>query len=379
MSENAITEKTRSGVPVWVIVLAVTAFALLLGAGSVAARGTVTVVVDGEQRRVDPGTTVADLAEQGLLAGRSGVVRAVDGSVLATAGGADPLVRRNGRVAPPERRVYEGDVLTSVDGADTTETVRTLEEPVPIEVRTEGEGPILRLKSPGSVGLVRVTRGVRSGIEVSSTTLVAGEDMVLVRTRATSKDRLVALTFDDGPWPGQTEKILRILEREGVHATFFMLGARAKKSPALARRVAAEGHQIGSHSYSHKPLSAVTPALARREIRGGQTAIAVATGAPRPQWLRPPYGAMDSAAWREARIVGVKVALWDVDSRDWERKGTKRIENSVVDATKPGSVVLFHDGGGDRSQTIRALPGIIHRLRAKGYTFVTVEELDQAR
>ena len=102
--------------------------------------------------------------------------------------------------------------------------------------------------------------------------------MVVVRRPAAPGDKLVALTFDDGPWPGQTDKILDVLKKQSVHATFFMLGGRARRSPALARRVAAEGHVVGSHSLSHKELTKLKPAAIRKEISAGVSAVAAATG-----------------------------------------------------------------------------------------------------
>ncbi len=143
----------------------------------------------------------------------------------------------------------------SRNGADTTESRATSREALPIEIVEEGIGPVVRLRRVGAPGVAIVTRGRISGVETSRSIVSTGDEMVVVRRPAAPGDKLVALTFDDGPWPGQTDKILAVLKKQRIHATFFMLGGRARQAPALARRVAAEGHVVGSHSLSHKELT----------------------------------------------------------------------------------------------------------------------------
>jgi len=202
--------------------------------------------------------------------------------------------------------------------------------------------------------------------------------MVVVHRAATPADKFAALTFDDGPWPGQTDKILDILAQRQVKATFFMLGSRAKSAPVLARRVKDEGHLVGNHTLGHKNLTKEKPAEIRRQITAGAAAIKRGTGV-EPVWFRPPYGAVNGKVSQEMRALTLRVAMWDIDTRDWTNPGVPRIVRNAVKPIKPGSVILMHDGGQHREQTVAALPQIIDELRAQGYTLVTLEQLAAAK
>ncbi len=322
------------------------------------------------------GTTVGQLRDRGALGSSKGRLLGVDGSVLLDDGGFEPAIARNGSRARATDRVFAGDVIVSARGADRRESVVVTDEPVPFRTRFEGRGPLTEIRVLGAPGLARVTRGAKSGAEVTSTVVLAPTDMVISRSRPSGK--VVALTFDDGPWPGYTERILKVLKERNVRATFFMVGRQARRNPVLARRVAKAGHEIGSHSYSHPAFAKISEGEVRKQVKSGRRAVERATGQA-TIWFRPPYGSMDAAAWREVRDLDVHAVFWDVDSRDWTKPGAKRIEDSVVAHVRPGSVVLFHDGGGNRAQTAKALRGVIDRLKARGYQFVTVEELYQLR
>jgi peptidoglycan/xylan/chitin deacetylase (PgdA/CDA1 family) len=185
---------------------------------------------------------------------------------------------------------------------------------------------------------------------------------------------VVALTFDDGPWPSSTRKILATLERLHTRATFFMVGSEAEKHPALVRAAVRAGMTIGNHTYAH-PVSPPFGTLGRREAgaemdRG--TDVLEALGA-EPGLFRPPGGSSSDKVLAAARRRGLRVVLWSVDPEDW-RAGTtrKQIVRRVLDAVGPGSIVLLHDGGGDRSATVRALPAIIKGIRAKGLRLVAI-------
>ncbi len=336
------------------------------------------VSVDGQTVEISQGATVRALADKSAFKAPAGDLIGVDGSVVGTGAGEPPRVLRNGRVAASWQRLYSGDVIVSRAGSDRRESLVVTEVPIPFETEYKGTGSLIEERRAGVAGARRVTRGAVSGVEISSETIREPKAALVQRFHPHPGSKIVALTFDDGPWPGQTDKILDILKREKATATFFMLGSQVKRHPALARRVVAEGHEVGNHTLGHKALTRVTPAEARRQIAGGRAAIARQTGV-QTRLLRPPYGAMDPQAWQEARKSRTRVVLWDVDSRDWSRPGTKKIVTSVVSHTHPGAIVLFHDGGGTRDQTIMALPYVIRELRAKGYVFVTVDELFAVR
>lgn len=373
-----VVEPPRRERIAWVsaLIAALVLIALALLAGRAAVM-PVRITVDGESKSVHSGTTVGELDDAGVLAGAAGNLIGIDGSVVRAGGGEPAAILRNGRPARASQRLYPGDTIVSSSGTDRRESIITTEVAVPFKTRIEGSGPLTELRELGSPGIRRVTRGEISGIEITSTVLRDPADMVISRVRPVT-GKLVALTFDDGPWPGQTDRILRILKRNDVKATFFMVGKQVKRHPALARRIAREGHDLGTHTYGHVFLTKVPPKEARRQIIAGKKAVESVTGH-KTSWIRPPYGAINSRSWTQIRKLKMTVVLWDVDSRDWSKPGAKKIEQSVVRDTRPGSVVLFHDGGGSRYQTIAALPRIIKRLKAKGYTFVTVDELVEAR
>jgi peptidoglycan/xylan/chitin deacetylase (PgdA/CDA1 family) len=188
--------------------------------------------------------------------------------------------------------------------------------------------------------------------------------------------REIALTFDDGPWV-QTPQFLALLERDEVPATFFEIGRQISEygeDGAIERRMLADGDMIGDHTWSH-PDVAGAGAFADEQIEQAAAAIRTATGGFTPCLFRAPYGDVSPALIAEARSLGFTTIQWDIDPRDWALPGVTEIETNVIDNARPGGIVELHDGGGDRSETLAALPDIIDTLRARGYTFVTVTQL----
>jgi peptidoglycan-N-acetylglucosamine deacetylase len=187
--------------------------------------------------------------------------------------------------------------------------------------------------------------------------------------------RVVALTFDDGPWP-DTAAFLSVLERARVPATFFMIGRQVAGHDALLRRMLADGDVIGDHTWSHALVAGGGP-FAADQIRSTANAIRRASGF-RPCLFRAPYGAVGPGLLATAHGLGFTTIQWDVDPRDWSEPGTGAIEARVLGSVRNGSIVLMHDGGGPRGQTLAALPVIIGALKARGYGFVTVAQLTGA-
>jgi peptidoglycan/xylan/chitin deacetylase (PgdA/CDA1 family) len=184
--------------------------------------------------------------------------------------------------------------------------------------------------------------------------------------------RRVALTFDDGP-AAITAQFLDVLEREHVPATFFVLGGQVAGRAPLLRRMLADGDMIGNHSFSHALLSGGGP-VAASELRRTQQAITQATGFT-PCLFRPPYGGTSAALVAAAAQQHLTSVLWDVDPYDWKSPGAGAITATILRQAHAGSIVLSHDGGGPRGQTLAALPAVIHELKRRGYRFVTVTEL----
>ena len=194
-----------------------------------------------------------------------------------------------------------------------------------------------------------------------------------------TSEKVVALTFDDGPYPPYTQKVLAILKEKNVHATFFLVGENALAHPELVRQIKAEGHLIGTHTQHHKDLLRLDKKEVRDEMIMGVESIRQITGEA-PKFIRPPHGFKDYEVIEQAENLGLTVVNWDVIPRDWTNPGTEKIVSRVIEKVKPGSVILLHDGdspanSGSREQTVQALPEIIDQLRADGYSFVTIEEL----
>jgi peptidoglycan-N-acetylglucosamine deacetylase len=192
-------------------------------------------------------------------------------------------------------------------------------------------------------------------------------------TSGPTNRRVIALTFDDGPWP-DTPQFLDILEREHVRATFFQIGEQVGiYGRAVDRRMLADGDIIGDHTWSHANVAGDGP-FAAGQISSTAAAIRAMTGF-RPCLFRAPGGSVSGALISEARSMGFTTIEWDVDPRDWSRPGTGAIYSNVVGNAHPGAIVIQHDGGGDRSETLAALPQEIATLRSRGYQFATIPEL----
>jgi peptidoglycan/xylan/chitin deacetylase (PgdA/CDA1 family) len=179
--------------------------------------------------------------------------------------------------------------------------------------------------------------------------------------------RKVALTFDDGP-SAQTDTILRALRRHHAHATFFLIGQQIPGHRSVLRRAVRDGNELGNHSTSHTSLPGY------EDIRKTSRTIKRATGAP-PCLFRPPLGDTSDRLLRDVRKLGMTTTAWDVDTGDWADQSPFDIRARALANVHPGAIILMHDGGGDRSGTARAVSGVVHGLRAHGYSVVTVSEL----
>lgn len=180
----------------------------------------------------------------------------------------------------------------------------------------------------------------------------------------------VALTFDDGP-SKFTQAILDILRNEDVPATFFMLSENARNRPEDAKAVKAAGHHVAAHTVTHRDLATISPEDAFDEINRSVDEINEIVGAGTVRCLRPPYGSYDDTVLNIAASRGIGVMNWDVDTNDWNRPGSDAIHRRATNISK-ASIILMHDGGGPRQQTVDALPLIIRDLKAKNAKFVAV-------
>lgn len=182
--------------------------------------------------------------------------------------------------------------------------------------------------------------------------------------------KVIALTFDDGPWPVFSAQVLAALKEYDAKATFYIVGQEVTRRPQIARQIRDAGHAIGNHSWDHPsrprdPIAQITRtnAVIKREL--GRV----------PTTFRPPYGMLHNGMARKFMKDGGAVIMWSADSNDWKRPGASRIASTVLRQASSGGIVLMHDGGGNRTQTVAALRTILRVLDERGYKFVTVPEL----
>jgi peptidoglycan/xylan/chitin deacetylase (PgdA/CDA1 family) len=314
---------------------------------------TIIVRVRGAALQVPPGTTFRQLIRLQSLHPKAGRLFDVDGHVIS--GHSNPgEVLLDGRPSSRKALLAPGDRIKVVDGTDRTEAT--------ITVRKHQ-----RSWAPGdpqfSLSVARheevITEGAVSGE-------VAGIRFVPIGRIKTP--RTVALTFDDGPSPTYTPQILRLLRRDHVLATFFVIGELVKRYPNLVRAEIRSSMSVGNHSWDHPdspPFVDLAAARVRSEIT--TTDAELARLGDRVHLFRPPGGSFDPSLVAVTQAEGLRVVLWDVDPRDWAPGATAReITRAVLESVKPGAVVELHDGGGDRSATVAALPKIIRGIRSMG-------------
>ena len=196
--------------------------------------------------------------------------------------------------------------------------------------------------------------------------------------RLSSGGKSIALTFDDGPNPDATPLILDALGTRGIRATFFILGRHADQWPALVDRVAKEGHAIGNHGYFHRKLHFKSPSYVRNDLTLGTQAIERASGV-RPRLFRAPHGFRSPWVTSIAKSLGQRTVGWSFGVWDSDRPGRDVIVDRIITGTKPGSILLLHDGDGydprgDRAQTAQAVPLIVDRLLEQGYQFDLLDD-----
>jgi peptidoglycan/xylan/chitin deacetylase (PgdA/CDA1 family) len=187
------------------------------------------------------------------------------------------------------------------------------------------------------------------------------------------RGRDIALTFDDGPGP-YTPELLSVLERFRVHATFFAIGQMERYFSASTAREIRDGDVVGDHTETHPEMALLSAREQHNELFEQMVRIEL-IGGTRPNLFRPPYGSFNATTTRELHSLHLLMVLWSIDTDDYQRPGVPAIVQSALAGAHPGAIILMHDGGGDRSQTIAALPTIIRKLRARGFHLVTVPQL----
>ncbi|AVH66494.1 polysaccharide deacetylase family protein [Nostoc sp. 'Peltigera membranacea cyanobiont' N6] len=198
---------------------------------------------------------------------------------------------------------------------------------------------------------------------------------IIEAAKLSPPQKIIALTFDDGPWPESTAEVLDILKKNQIKGTFFVVGQNVKNYPNLLKQEIAEGHVIGNHTWHHW-YQFLNPQAAAYEIDHTSDLIFQTTGL-KTNLFRPPGGVMHNGVVDYARNSKYAIILWSSDSVDYSRPSVPKLIGNVFREAKPGGIVLMHDGGGNRSKTVQALPEIIANFRNQGYRFVTIPELLQ--
>ncbi len=212
-------------------------------------------------------------------------------------------------------------------------------------------------------------------VELTSSSVPAQlEGKIVYQAKLSDKEKVIALTFDDGPWPKQTLNVLELLKKNNIKATFFMVGAALQEYPQLAQKVVADGHEIGNHTWHHW-YRHLTEATAAREIEDTTALIYKTTGV-RTSIFRPPGGFLHNGVADYAKKHNYIVTMWSDEASEFRRGvSVPTLVNDVLKNAFSGAIVLLHDGGGDHSKTILALPQIIDGLKQRGYRFVTVSQI----
>ncbi len=344
------------------------------------------VTVNGQTVSMRPRSTVASLVEQGHANPRPGNLLSVNGQLLQPDGGEPFSAKVDGEPAEPGKTLAAGMVVEIGDGNDVVEDFTQSEEPLPFgrsdddrSFESYWQGSIHMLQD-GQDGLLLTKTGSISGATVQEVAVPAVDAGYHIFTVQPS-EKVIALTFDDGPWPETTDQILDILAQNNAKATFFTIGMQIPEYSASVRRAAQMGCQVLTHSWDHASgsgngvdLTIMSDDEQIEEVTRGYAAIAEATGAEPAHIMRAPGGNFhDSIIDTLWPYLDAEIG-WDVDTQDWSRPGVDSIVESLL-SVEPGQVVLMHDGGGDRSQTVEALRQALPILAERGYRFVTISEL----
>ena len=191
--------------------------------------------------------------------------------------------------------------------------------------------------------------------------------------------RQIALTYDDGPNDPHTLRLLEVLAKHNVHATFFLIGRYVQQQQQIARAIVQAGHVVGNHTFTHPLLIFKSEAEIRQELTQCRDALQDAIGQP-SNLFRPPFGGRRPAVLRAARELGLEPVMWNVTGYDWNAPPAAAIERKVTKQIRGGDIILLHDGGhkqmgADRSQTVIATDHLITRYKAEGYEFVTIPQM----
>lgn len=329
----------------------------------------IPVTVNQKKVYISYGQTVKHAISKLNINNKSGSLYSINGEIIKKNGGYATKIYMDGKKVDLNSKIFSSVKIETFSGRDKKEPVKTIfktDNPEPI---ITGVGPFVRMERDSFPSVTLVKTGKISGA-VEKIKLFEGFPALYQKTNG-KNEKICALTFDDGP-SIYTPYILDILKKHGVKATFFMIGLHIEKHPNIARKVSKEGHTIGNHSYSHPPMGKLTSRQIEKEINISNKVIKKATGV-KPRWFRPPMRSLSSVLYKTLNNLELNLVLWDVDPSDWKVNNPNLIYRNIIENVKPGSVILMHDGGGNRTATVNSLSSIIRTLQNKGYVFVTLD------
>ena len=344
----------------------------------------VEVTLNGDQVTISGAErSVGGLLDNNVVSVTPGNYVAVDGSTIRQGEGTRCTAKVNGNDTDDmDMHLNGGDKIEISNGTDITEPY-TDSEPQTLPHKTELKGVgAVHLYSNNAQDGEQVTRtGKESGITATVTTKEPVDNIVQYYNVNSNGDKVIALTFDDGPWDKQTDEILDILEQNDAKATFFTVGQCISGHEKELQRAASMGCEIGTHTWDHAEGSGEGVSLIKmstderkQEVQKGMEAIKNATGQEASTIFRCPGGNFDTSVATDLEGIVTAEIGWNVDTTDWKKPGADVIAQRIQSAG-PGNIILMHDGGGDRSQTIEGLRQALPKLKEQGYSFITVQEL----
>ena len=344
----------------------------------------VEVTLNGDQVTISGAErSVGGLLDNNVVSVTPGNYVAVDGSTIRQGEGTRCTAKVNGNDTDDMgMHLNGGDKIEISNGTDITEPY-TDSEPQTLPHKTELKGVgAVHLYSNNAQDGEQVTRtGKESGITATVTTKEPINNIVQYYNVNSNGDKVIALTFDDGPWDKQTDEILDIFEQNDAKATFFTVGQCISGHEKELQRAASMGCEIGTHTWDHAEGSGEGVSLIKmstderkQEVQKGLEAIKNATGQEASTIFRCPGGNFDTSVATDLEGIVTAEIGWNVDTTDWKKPGADVIAQRIQSAG-PGNIILMHDGGGDRSQTIEGLRQALPKLKEQGYSFITVQEL----
>ncbi len=342
----------------------------------------INVTLNGKAAQVPKNAKPADLIKASGNTYNAGNLVSVTGNVITAGDGYPYSIKLNGEdIANQDVTsfvAHQGDNIELGNGVDKLEDYSVTSTKTEPKLALDGTwGSLAYVSQWGKEGTTEKRTGSISGETAEVVTEEVQDCVVSIRNPKPDDDKkIVALTFDDGP-SDYTQRYLDILNSHNIKATFFCLGPHVESYKDHAMAIVNQGSQIASHTYNHEQLAKLDAEDLQKEHKSAFAAIADVTGV-NTTVFRPPYGDYRQGTWAKSGGLATVSVLWTQDSEDWRRPGVDAIVKNSLKGIGPGSIILMHDGGGNRDQDLEALPQIIETLQQQGYSFVTIDELMQS-